>query len=189
MKNSFAVVLLLAVFGVALPAKAQDETSKFEVYGGYDFVQGHINDRVSGVPPTETFNANGGSGQLEYNRNKWLGIVGDLGGYRVTSPTMQGEAFSYLFGPRLNLRQYRFTPFAQLLLGGVLASGGIGQLGPETRFAMTAGGGIDYKRYKHITLRVVQAEYFMMKFPDGLNNRQSSFRLGAGIVFRFGRLD
>jgi hypothetical protein len=32
----------------------------------------------------------------------------------------------------------------------------------------------------------VQAEYFMTKIPDGLNNRQNNFRLGAGIVIRFG---
>jgi hypothetical protein len=31
----------------------------------------------------------------------------------------------------------------------------------------------------------VQAEYFMTKIPDGLNNRQDNLRVGAGIVFQF----
>lgn len=182
------VVLLLAAFGIALPAKAQNETSKLEAYGGYDYVRFNVNTRVSDVPPTETFNGNGGGGQLEYNPNNWLGIVGDLGGYCVTNPTSHGEAFSYLFGPRVNLRRDRVTRFAQVLLGGLLASDGIGHLGPENHFAMTAGGGIDSQLAKHIALRVVQAEYFMTKFPEGLNNRQSNFRFGTGIVFRFGRV-
>ena len=31
-----------------------------------------------------------------------------------------------------------------------------------------------------------RAEYFLTKFPDGLNNRQNNFRYSAGIVVRFG---
>jgi len=52
---------------------------------------------------------------------------------------------------------------------------------------MTAGGGIDIKITKLIAIRPVQAEYFLTKIPDGLNNRQNNFRFSAGIVFRFGR--
>jgi hypothetical protein len=51
---------------------------------------------------------------------------------------------------------------------------------------MTAGGGIGVKISKHFSIRPVQAEYFLTKIPDGLNNRQNNFRFGAGIVFRFG---
>jgi hypothetical protein len=32
---------------------------------------------------------------------------------------------------------------------------------------MTAGGGIDFKVSKHVSVRPVQAEYFMTKIPDG----------------------
>ena len=52
---------------------------------------------------------------------------------------------------------------------------------------MTAGGGIDFKVSRQISVRPVQAEYFMTKIPDGLNNRQNNLRLGAGVVFRLGR--
>jgi hypothetical protein len=51
---------------------------------------------------------------------------------------------------------------------------------------MTAGGGIGVKISKHFSIRPVQAEYFLTKIPDGLNNRQNNFRFGAGIVLRFG---
>ena len=33
----------------------------------------------------------------------------------------------------------------------------------------------------------VQAEYFLTRIPNGLNNRQNNFRYSAGIVLRFGR--
>jgi hypothetical protein len=36
-------------------------------------------------------------------------------------------------------------------------------------------------------VRPIQAEYFMTKIPDGLNNRQDNLRIGAGIVLRLGR--
>ena len=142
-----------------------------------------------GVAPSETFNGNGGGGQLEYNANNWLGVVGDLAGYGATSTTngaLVGGAFTYLFGPRVNFRRGKVTPFAQTLFGGILTTDGIGQSGPENNFAMTAGGGIDFKVSKHVSVRPVQAEYFMTRLPDGLNNRENNLRIGAGITLRLG---
>ena len=51
---------------------------------------------------------------------------------------------------------------------------------------MTSGGGIDRRVSRYFTVRPLQAEYFMTKFPDGANNRQNNFRFGAGIVLRLG---
>jgi hypothetical protein len=51
---------------------------------------------------------------------------------------------------------------------------------------MTAGGGIDVKVSKRVSIRPLQAEYFLTKIPDGLSKRQNNFRFGAGIVFPFG---
>lgn len=92
---------------------------------------------------------------------------------------------SYLFGPRVNLRRGRLTPFAQVLLGVVWASDAT-VLGSKTAFGMTVGGGIDITVSHNIAIRPLQAEYFLTKFPDGFNNRQNNFRYSAGIVFRFG---
>lgn len=76
----------------------------------------------------------------------------------------------------MNFRRGTLTPFAQVLLGGILASGGIGMTGPVDHYAMTAGGGLDYKVSRLIAIRLAQAEYFMTKFPDGLDNGQNNFR-------------
>jgi hypothetical protein len=188
MRTSFAVVLLLTLAAIALPANAQNETSKLEVYGGYDYVRFNINANIAGVAPSASYNANGGGSQLEYNTNNWLGLVGDLDGYYVAKgSTALAGAFSYLFGPRFNLRRSKVTPFAQVLFGGLTATSGIGNSGVTSAFAMTAGGGLDCKLSKLISIRPVQAEYYLTKFPDGLNNRQNNFRFSSGVVFRFGR--
>jgi hypothetical protein len=113
-------------------------------------------------------------------------VVGDLGGYAVArSGFATAHQISYLFGPRVNFREGRVTPFAQVLLGAMWASDAI-VLGSKTAFGTTAGGGIDVKVSRHFAVRPVQAEYFLTKFPDGADNRQNNFRYSAGVVFRFG---
>jgi hypothetical protein len=187
MTKSLAIALFLALLGITGPARAQTETSKLEAYGGFYYVRFNVNANVSGFPPAGTFNGFGGGGQLEYNATNLLGIVGDLAGYYVPNNGYGGGAFSYLFGPRVNIRRSKLTPFAHVLLGGIATSSGIGQLSPENHFSLAAGGGIDFTVSSHIAVRPVQADYFMTKIPDGLNNRQNNFRFGTGIVVRLGR--
>lgn len=93
--------------------------------------------------------------------------------------------FRIYWGLESALRRHVVTPFAQVLLGGVWAADGV-TLGSVTAFGMTVGGGIDLRIFRYFTLRPLQAEYFMTKFPDGANNRQNNFRFGAGIVLRLG---
>ncbi|MFZ0820582.1 MAG: outer membrane beta-barrel protein [Candidatus Acidiferrales bacterium] len=190
MRKSFWVLVLLAILAFASPAKAQNEEPRLEVFGGYSYARFNVNANVPGIAPSATYNGNGGSGQLEYNANHWLGVVGDLGGFSAASSgsgSFAGGVFTYLLGPRVNFRRGKVTLFGQTLFGAAWTTDGIAQsTGPENNFAMTAGGGIDFKVSRHVSVRPVQAEYFMTKIPDGLNNRQDNFRFGAGIVFRFG---
>ncbi len=191
MKEWFVILLGLVLYGAARPAGAQDQPSKFEAYGGYYYARFNVNANVPGIAPSATYNGNGGGGQLEYNANRWLGVVGDLGGFYATSSgngSFAGGVFTYLFGPRVNFRRGKVTPFAQVLFGGVRTTDGIAQsTGTENNFAMTAGGGIDFKVSRHVSVRPIQAEYFMTKIHDGLNNRQNNLRVGAGIAVRLGR--
>jgi len=188
MIRSTAVVLLLVVLGFLPHAKAQEiETPKVELFGGYDYVRYNANPRINGVPLSESFSANGITGQAAYNPGSRFGIVGELGGYSLTragrNTTYQ---VSYLFGPRVSLMRHVITPFAQVLLGGVWAADGV-TLGPVSAFGMTAGGGIDLRVSSYFAVRPIQAEYFMTRFPDGANDRQNNFRFGAGIVLRLAK--
>lgn len=187
MNRSIGLALLLIL--ASLPcARAQEiETPKIELYGGYDYVRYNANPRINGVSSSESFGANGISGQATYNANNRLGIVSELSGYRLAR-TGRGTTYqvSYLFGPRVSLRRHVVTPFTQVLFGGVWAADGV-TLGPVSAFGMTAGGGIDLRVSRYFTVRPVQAEYFMTKFPDGANDRQNNFRFGTGIVLRLGK--
>ena len=191
MKSSSRLVLLLSLLAFAPRAKAQDVTPRFEAYAGYDYTRFNVNANVPGIAPSAAYNGNGGSGQIEYNVNHWLGAVADLGGLVATSSgngAFAGAAFTYLFGPRANFRLGKITPFAQVFFGGIRTTDGIARsTGTENNFAMTAGGGIDFELSQHVSVRPAQAEYFMTKIPDGLNNRQNNFRYSAGITFLFGR--
>jgi hypothetical protein len=130
MWKSFLVATVLAMLAYALPVRAQDETPKAELYVGYDYAR---------VSSGDSYNFNGGSGQLTYNVRNWLGIVGDLGGYYTGNGARAG-IISYMFGPRITLRRRgRLTPFAQGLFGGARSIDN----SPMNVLAMTAGGGVD----------------------------------------------
>ena len=191
MRNSLALGLLLGLVGTAMLAEAQEESSKFDLYGGYYYARINVNANVPGIAPSATYIGEGGGGQLEYNAKDWLGVVGDLSGFYATSAgsgAFAGAFLPYLFGPRVNFRRGKLTPFVQALFGGVRTTDGIAQsTGTENNFAMTVGGGIDVKVSRHVSVRPIQAEYFMTKIPDGLNNRQDNLRIGAGIVLGLGR--
>jgi len=188
MREFVAVGFLFAALAWSQPIRAQQDPAMLELYGGYEYVRINVNTNVVGQQPSQTFNGNGGDGELVYNVNRWLGAVGDLSGLWATNSVTGGggAAIPYLFGPRVNLRSKRATLFVQVLVGGVATSSGLEQLGWQSHFAMTAGGGIDFRVSEHFSLRPLQAEYFMTKIPDGLSNRQNNFRYSAGVSLLLG---
>jgi opacity protein-like surface antigen len=153
---------------------------------------------------------NGGSTSIAFNYNRYLGLVGDFGGFADSETKLNtgstssvvdsdGRVYTYLVGPRVSFRnRTRITPFAQVLFGGMHASevllsncSGVGctPLPKENKFAMTAGGGLDIGVSRHFAIRLVQAEYMMTSFENlgtGADARQNDMRLSSGIVFRFG---
>jgi hypothetical protein len=185
MRTSLTVALFFAAFALTPTLRAQDEP-KLELYGGYDYARFNINANVTGQPPSQTFNGNGGGGQLIYNFNDWLGVLGDVSGVWATNATRAGAAIPYLFGPRINFWHRKMTPFAQVLVGGVATSSGIETGGWQTHFAMATGGGIDIRLSKHFSLRPFQAEFLMTRLPNGINNRQDNFQVSAGVSLTFG---
>ena len=178
---------------------------KVELFLGYSYIRA--------VPTLAEGNRlmwlNGGSASIAFNLNRYLGIVGDFGGFddsqirlSTSSPAVvkdsSGNLYTYLFGPRLSFRGSRLTPFVQALFGGARASdvtlsgcttGPCTLLPTENQFAMTAGGGLDLRVHHRFAIRIVQAEYLMTRFDDfntGKSASQNDIRLSSGIVFRFG---
>ena len=194
------------------PAIGSIEYPKVELFLGYTHVGTVANDTV---PGNRMVALNGGSTSIAFNLNRYLGLVADFGGYDdsqlqltgtgANQPLVvnsSGTAYTFLFGPRLSFRNStRFTPFAQLLAGGVHASDvpisgctGVActPLPAQTAFAMTAGGGLDIRLTRHFFIRAVQAEYMMTRFADvavgstGAATTQNDLRLSSGLLFGFG---
>jgi len=184
------MLLFGLVLAVSFPAMAQ-EFPRFEAFAGYSYI------RVNAA--NASGNLNGGSGSIALNLNHWLGAVADFGGYKLTSLNangtnlagIDGTAFSYLFGPRISFRGERWTPFAQALFGGRHFSNitCTGCTNPITtandKFAMALGGGLDVKASKHFSIRLIQAEYLLVRATNqmtGASNNNNNARISAGIV-------
>jgi opacity protein-like surface antigen len=123
-----------------------------------------------------------------------VGIVGDVSGHygsqsfvEVTPNGPQninvtGHEQEYLVGPRLSVPVGKFTPFGELFVGAAhIHTGGILPSPSNTSFAYALGGGVDYRVFRPIALRV-EGDYLRTKF---YNSRQNNFRLSVGVVFRF----
>ena len=165
---------------------------------------------VNGQPVTgsQAINCAGGGGTIQYNVTSLVGIAADLGGCKVFSNayglgnSINGNLFTYLFGPRLTFRNAgKLQPFAELNFGGIraslscqsqalncLAAAGGGTYS-KNAFALTVGGGLDIKLNKKFAIRLAQLEYLYTRFGNNCalavcsnNNNQNSFRLKSGIV-------
>ena len=169
--RNFVVLMVLGLF-VAAPAMAQGTVSKTDFFVGYQYL--HLNPGGRGC---HGFDVN-----LAYNVKDWVDGVGDLGYCKETGlPSgVGGHDFNYMFGPRVTYRNTsRLEPFGQLLIGGQHES--IGGASANT-FALTLGGGVDYKYNDRFSVRVIQAEYLWTHFGGtGWNNA----RIQAGLVYKF----
>jgi opacity protein-like surface antigen len=177
---------LFILFGFALlvssVAQAQ-ETRGMEISGQYQYVRIYPG---QGAPSSS---CQGAGGTFAVNMNSWLGLVGDVGGCRVTglpSGTSSHE-INYLFGPRLTYRTHgRLTPYAQVLFGGERATAsatGVPSVSTNA-FAMTFGGGADVQLTRHLAFRAIQFEYLYTHFGGA---KQNNLRIQSGLVYHFGK--
>lgn len=186
---SAAVILLMLLTGSL--ASAQDSIPKVQVFGGYSFMRTgtgglsastldvdlHQFPNTFGIGP----NFNGWSAEAQYNFDRWIGIVADIGGEYGTPFTARTSGvsglpkmteYSFLAGPVISYRtKSRFTPYVHALFGWDRASlaastiTGTASLvrssaSTYTSFATVFGGGVDYKLSRHFALRLAQADYF-----------------------------
>jgi len=196
---------LLLTAGTAL---AQQDYPTIETAPAFMYIR-----TASPFSGSNDFNCVGGGGTLAYNFSSLIGVAADLGGCKILNQNdtligskLNGNEFTYLFGPRFTFRNStKFQPFFEVNFGGtrisvscknnaencVNATGG--NTYTKNAFAMTAGGGVDYKLSKKFALRLFQAEYLYTRFGNNCgfnfcntNNSQNSFRLKSGIVISWG---
>jgi hypothetical protein len=144
-------------------------------------------------------NADGGYGYVEYNFNKVLGLVADLGANHAGNAggvQLGNTTFEYLFGPWFNWRKSRFTPYVQVLVGGQRFSNGLDPSSTTPRlasaqnnFAAAIGGGVDFNRTSHDhgeadSIGVPGGAGFTGRRKPELRSEQPPLFRGRGLPFR-----
>jgi len=110
MRKFIGLMLLLGLFSLA--AVAQENYSKAEVFGGYQYT------RFDGG-----VNANGFNGAITGNLNHWFGVAADFSGAYKNVSGVDTKTYTYTFGPQVAMRRGgAFTPFAHALFGGFHSS-------------------------------------------------------------------
>ena len=188
MKLRVVVSLLVFASLFAVAAQAQDERHSVDVFAGYSYVR--ANPATSG---TDGINLNGGSASVAYNFNRWLSGVADFGGYANTNILgggTSGTLSTYLFGPRVSYHHFsRVTPFGEVLFGGAHTGANLlNTTSSQNAFAMTVGGGVDYRISSHFSVRAAKVDYLLTRFNEFNTTNtqtQNNLRVSTGIVFRF----
>jgi hypothetical protein len=161
-------LVALGLFLLAIPSRAQSVDASVS----YSYFR---------LGNSGGINQNGVSGSIAYNANRWLGIVGDFGGYHASPGGVSLNTYTFLFGPRLTLRNpSKINPFVQGLVGGSRLTQGAGG-GSTNQVAFGFGGGVDVGLLPHLALRP-QVDYIGMR-NNGVT--LNSTRLSVGFVVHF----
>jgi hypothetical protein len=190
--------LMAALTIIALPVVAQaQEAPRTEILAGYSYLRLDDNDIDSLDRDLNGFNISANFNVIR----KSLGLKADVSGHfgdALTSilPRTDFRQYTFLFGPQFTLRKSeRFQPFAHVMAGFAYSESKNDSLGldiTDTGFAFAAGGGIDIKALSsRLAVRLLQADYVMTRFDDGLGGTTTSHNLRAstGIVFRLGTVE
>ena len=202
--------------GVLLAALAAtaDEMPRMETFLGYTYVRANS---AGTLPPFST-NGGSGQFGYNFNKWLGAvadaGAVhsGDIGGAPIDNTTL-----NFLFGPRVSLRYPRLRPYFQVLWGAaylaasseapaILAGSAPAIIGvreplvpgqpisarllaSQTAFALTAGGGLDIRLNKYVSLRPLAVEYYLTRFRNFRaqnDNGQNNVRYTTGFNFTLG---
>jgi len=167
-------------------------TPKYEISGGFTY-------RTYYGPSASTIGMKGGSASFDYNFFRWLGLEGEVvgvtGALKIPNlPADDIKIFTALAGPKIYpLGHRKITPFGHFLYGAGINttavpafSGYGGNTSAVAVQAWEAGGGLDYNRWTHWGIRLIQFDYGVAKFLGNSIPNQSSRRVSVGIVYRFG---
>src|SRR3954465_2727429 len=173
------VVVLLGFSTLAL-AQSDLGPTKVDIFAGYSYMDPggriggtHLKSMPMGwvVAPT-------------WNFNRTFGLTFDASGHYGDN----ADAATIMVGPKMTLHMDRVAPFAEFLVGlHRLSPSG---LSDNNAFGLMAGGGFDVRVARHLSLRLLQADYVFGKhsgaypLPDTTN--LNGARVQGGLVFHFG---
>ena len=197
-KHNFVLLLTIAAVSTA-PAVAQapgqpasDKPLRAELALDYSYLR-------SNAPPggCGCFNLNGGGATFAWAivPGKW-DIVGDIVADHASNISAAGYGLTlsaYTAGVRYipPFHTSSLQPFGQVLVGLAHSSGTLvqtpnaGAANAGAAFASNLGGGFDLNVNRRFSIRIIEADYLVTTFNNGVNNRQNNTRISTGIVVHF----
>lgn len=181
-KKTFGL-LFLSALAIGLlwssAALAQENTPKVDIFTGYSWYSPGTT--ISGIKLNS--NDKGGVGSFAYNFSKYF--AGEVSGSGHTDSN--NTSYFIGAGPRLTLRNPQFQPFIHALVGGQRLN--FNPLNENNwGVAIKAGGGFDMPLWKHVGIRLIEADYVWSHqnfFPNGTVNPTGA-ELSGGLMWYLG---
>jgi len=187
-------LVLAALAAFLLPGISPAQNIPIEVFGGYSYYSLDLPANPGlGVGTSTRLSMNGWDISGSVGRWHHLSAEGDVSGHTVSNcnnnTSQNCSNFSYMFGPRYNLRQgSKLTFFVHGLVGqdrATLAINGASET--DTSLAFAGGVGVNYWVARHIGLQLGPVDYIYTRhLNDDDYPSQANFRASVGVVFRFG---
>jgi hypothetical protein len=148
------------------------EYKKFELGGGFNFYH----------ETNEPFY--GGYGTVIYHPKPCWGVVGEFTGDHHSETGFSSNMGWFMGGVRIEHQTPTFTPYGQVLIGGVHSSfSNATSSGSANAFGAKIGGGLDWNISPKWGVRLAQFNYDFSHFGG---QTQNNFDYSAGFVYHFG---
>lgn len=210
-----AACIVVAVLLPGLAAWSQDDP-KVEISIDYSYlrfaaVDYHVTNPFDFY---RAYNLNGGGGAVVWDFGRLFGLKAEFQGYAsqtrgIVLPAgnpfipqgavanVQGNLFTYMFGPQIGKRYGIFRPYAHGLVGGAhsnlygnaynqLSITSVSKSPSGNAFAADAGVGLDIAVGERFAIRPAEVSWLYSNFNNKLTRSQNSFRYLGGIVFNLG---
>ena len=194
---SGAFLGMLALCLISISAMAQDEaTPKVDVFAGYQWLHPGATVPAPFQPPGAPIAQKmgdipqGAGVSAAYNFNPHWALEADYGG----NSNKNGSENTFSIGPRFAVRSEGVMFFVHTLLGYNRL--GVPLVDTSNGLGAILGGGMDLSVWKHLSLRLFEADYVWANqnfsnevspaFPELRRPSLSGVRLRTGLVFNFG---
>src|SRR4051812_16499541 len=182
--SKMIALTVIVVLGLSMSAVAQMTEdlgpTKLDLFAGYSYMEpggqiGGVN--LKGMPA-------GWAVAPTWNFSRTFGLTFDASGHYGDN----ADVGTIMVGPKLTLHMGRVAPFGEFLVGlHRLSPSG---LSDNNAFGLMTGGGFDVRVARHLSLRLLQADYVFGKHSDAYplpnTSNLNGARVQGGLVFHFG---
>lgn len=171
--------------------------SKYELSAGYAFRTFYYPSVLTNTGTTA--HMNGWYASLDWNRFRWLGIVGEVTGTRANQGLLDGDKsiYSFLVGPQVYpFRHHKVTPFGHFFYGGGWYQNSVPSFSAfganvQNYFdrAWEAGAGVDLSLNQRWGVRLFEFDVMSSNFLPNTSTFSNAMlkRVSFGIVYHFGK--